>query len=99
MAFEPLQLIAGGALFLFAAYSLQRALLGKDAEWPERLAIGVALALLLPGLVLLLLNLGLRVPFNALTVYAAYIVIGVIAFTSGKWAPLVPLPKWLPKKR
>jgi len=92
---EPLQLLVGSALFLFTAYAVQRALLGKENEWPERVAVGLALAFLVPGLILLLLNLGIGFPINTLTVYAAYLVVGGAAFFKEK-LPRLKLSKRLP---
>jgi hypothetical protein len=83
------QLLAGGALFIATAYALQQALLDKEAEWPERIALGLALAFLVPGLTLLLLNLAVRFPINTVSVYAAYAVVAGAALTRERWQRLL----------
>lgn len=69
------QLLAGSVLFAATAFLLQRALLDSKAQWPERVALGVVSSFLVPGLLLLLLNLSVRFPINTLTVYAAFIAV------------------------
>lgn len=77
---DILRLLVGSVLFLATAFVLQRRLLPKEAEAPERLALGLSLALLIPGLLLLLLNLTLGLPITVVTVYAAYLLIGLLVW-------------------
>ena len=79
-AMQWLQAIVGFALFFGAGYSLSRAFF-KKADLIERVALSIAIALTVPALVLVALNLALgMVPFNVFTVYFVF-----FALIAGGW--------------
>ena len=78
-AMQWLQAVVGFALFFGAGYSLSRALF-KQAGLIERVALSIAVALTVPALVLVVLNLALGMPFNVLTVYFVF-----LALILGGW--------------
>ncbi len=72
-----LQAIVGVALFLFAGYAASIALFRK-ADLIERAAFSLALALTVPALLLVALNLLLSIELNATIVYWV-----LLAFSAG----------------
>ncbi len=70
-----LQAAVGIVLFLATGYALALAFLGKKADRVERIVLGLALALTVPALVLVVLNLLLGIRFDWLSVYAVFIVL------------------------
>ncbi len=80
---QVIQAIVGFALFFATGFFVARAFF-FDREWNvlEKTAVSLAVALTVPALVLVLSNLLLRVPFNAYTVYAVFLLMiaGSLAF-------------------
>ena len=70
-----LQAAIGVVLFLATGYALALALSGEKIGRVERMALGLALALTVPALVLMVLNLLLGIRFDWLSVYAVFIVL------------------------
>jgi riboflavin transporter FmnP len=70
---EVIQAAVGFALFFATGFFLARAFF-FDREWNvfEKAAVSLAVALTVPALVLVVLNLLLRIPFNVYTVYAVF---------------------------
>ncbi len=76
-----LQLVLGAVVFLVTVAALARLLHRKaKQDWIESLSFGFALALTLPVILLLALNLILKIPINAVIAYAGFILVAGGAF-------------------
>ncbi len=94
MAFDFAQLatpqsVLGLALFLLTAWFLGEALAGKKADAVAKISIGLATAPLVPGTLLLLLNLILKMPISTPVVYVVFILVALAskAKTDGRFSP------------
>ncbi len=93
MAFDYKQLltpqaIVGVLLFLITSWLLGRALLGKKASALNSFAFGLAAGLLVPGAILLLLDLVLHVTISTPVVYLVFVLVCVLSWakTDGKFS-------------
>jgi len=79
-----LQLVAGLGLIAFAGYALSLALLGKETELPERIAVAALLGIGVPALALLgLQHVGVKANDYAI-VAGTFIVIGAAGLAAYK---------------